>query len=88
MILNGQPVTATSTFPYTPVGPVDFSHLNFVKTEQTDYYYGTGSAANQLLSTVKQTYDPNIVILEIGGLIILFLCVLGFFIMKIRKMGK
>lgn len=88
MILNGQSITPTSTFPYTSIGPIDFSELNFVKTSQTDYYYGTGDTAGQLLSQVTQTYDPAIAMLEIAGLIILFFTVLLFFIKKIRKMGK
>lgn len=88
MTLNGNAVTPTSTFPYTAIGPIDFSQLNFVKTTQTDYYYGTGSTGNQLLSQVTQTYDPSTAILEIAGLIILFFATLIFFIKIIRKMGK
>ncbi len=88
MTLNGNSVTPTSSFPYIGPGPIDYSQLNFVRTEQTEYYYGTGSAANQLIATVKQVYDPTTAMLEIGGIILAFFLVLGFGIMKIRKMGK
>ena len=86
MILNGTSTVPTSSYPYQSIGPVDFSKLNFVKTSQVDYYYGTGSASNQLLATVTQTYDPMISILEIAGLMVVFLTLLGWGIMKIRKM--
>jgi len=88
MILNGTSTTPTSTYPYTPIGPVDFSQLNFVRTQETNYYYGTGSAANQLLATVQETYDPGIALLEIAGIMLAFFLVLGYGIMKIRKMGR
>lgn len=91
MILNGTSTVTTSTYPYISVGPVDFSRLNFVRTQQTDYYYGYPDASatqEVLLATVQQTYDPGITILEIGGLIFAFFVVLGWGIMRIRRMSK
>ena len=88
MTLNGTSAIPTSSYPYHDIGPIDYSQLNFVKTEQTEYYYGTGSAANQLIATVKQTYDPTTAMLEIAGLMIAFFLALGWGISKIRKMGR
>jgi hypothetical protein len=88
MILNGTSTEPTSTFPYTSVGPIDFSNLNFVRTKQVDYYYGTGSAANQLMATVEQQYDPAIATIAVAVLIIVFFLVLGWFIKIIRRMGR
>jgi hypothetical protein len=90
-ILNGATTTPTSTFPYTGVGPIDYSQLNFVRTEQTDYYYGypTSNATSQvLLATVVQIYDPSEAMVLIGTLIGTFLLLLAWGIGKIRKMGK
>lgn len=91
MILNGSTTTSTSSFPYTSIGPIDFSQLNFVRTEQTDYYYGrpdASSTSDFLLSKITQSRDPVIDFLMIAGLFLLFFTLLGFMIMKIRKMGK
>lgn len=81
---------ATSAFPYYSIGPIDFSQLNLVKTQQVDYYYGTiGSSSQQiLLSTVTQTYDPLQAMLLIGGAILTFGLVLFAVIKIIRRMGK
>ena len=82
--------TETSSFPYYGIGPVDFSRLNFVKTQQTDYYYDTIGSSTQevLVSQVTQSYDPAVVMPEIAGLIILFFVALGWGIMRIRRMSK
>src|SRR5579859_1890260 len=82
--------TETSSFPYNGIGPIDFSQLNLVKTQQTDYYYDTvGSGTTEyLISKVTQTYDPIEAMLLIALLISLFFAALGFGIYKIRKMGK
>lgn len=91
MILNGTSTAPTSTFPYVSIGPIDFSQLNFVKTTQTDYYYGYPDASatqEVLLSQVTQTYDPTTAFLTIGGLMFAFLFLLGWGIGKIRRMGK
>lgn len=82
-------VVVTSSYPYYSNGPIDFSQLNFVRTEQTDYFYDTDASGTQhLVSTVTQTYDPILAMLMLGGVVILFFAVLGYFISKIRKMGK
>ena len=91
MILNGTTTTPTSTFPYTSIGPIDFSKLNFVRTEQTDFYYGYPDASATtpvLLSQVKQVYDPTLAILVLGGLTFAFLSLLAWGIAKVRRMGK
>lgn len=91
MVLNGTSTSPTSSFPYTGIGPIDFSKLNFVRTEQIDYYYGLPDASATtpvLLSEVRQTYDPSLAFLVIGGLIVSFLLLLGWGISKVRKMGK
>lgn len=87
MTLNGNPVTPTSSFPYHEIGPVQFSNLNFVRTEQVDYYYGpyaSGSAA-VLLSEVKQIYDPTLTVAIIVVMILGFFWLLGYGIKKVSK---
>ena len=88
MILNGTTTVPTSTFPYTSVGPIDFSNLNFVRTKQVDYYYGTVSGTQELMATVEQQYDPAIATIAVAGVAIVFFLVLGFFIKAIRRMGR
>jgi hypothetical protein len=82
--------TETSSYPYFGLGPLDFSKLNFVKTQQVDYYYDTVGSSSQeiLVSQVTQSYDPAVALPEIGGLMIAFLYALGWVIIRIRKMGK
>lgn len=68
MILNGTTTIPTSSFPYHEIGPINFSNLNFVRTEQVDYYYGyadPSSTTPVLLSEVHQIYDPAIALVSI-----------------------
>jgi hypothetical protein len=85
MILNGATTTPTSTFPYHAIGPVDFSGQNFVKTEQTDFYY---SESGTLMSEVKQTYNPVVsffTVLIVGILCVIFVCYTAYKISKRYK---
>ncbi len=88
MILNGTSTTPTSTYPYTSVGPIDFSQLNFVRTKQIDYYYGSVSGTQELMATVEQQYDPAIATIAVVGIMIAFFLTLGWFIKLYRRMGR
>lgn len=81
--------SSTSSFPYYSVGPVDFSQLNFVRTEQVDYYYDTDASGSvHLVSQVTQIYDPTetfaFLIFVTAGFLY---CVIKF-IKFVRKQGK
>lgn len=91
MTLNGVSTTPTSSFPYNGFGPIDFSQINFVRTEQTEYYYGyvtPSSTQEVLLATVKQVNDPRETVLIIAGMILGFFILAIGFIKFIRRQGK
>ena len=78
------PATAqTSSFPYYSIGPIDFSKLNFVRTEQTDFYYASGTT--QVVSQVKQIYDPNIALWDIVLLTIGFINLFWVIVKLVKK---
>lgn len=90
-ILDGATTTPTSSFPYRGFGPIDFSQINFVKTEQTEYYYGYPDASatqEVLLAKVTQTYDPTLTFFTIFLMIAGFIWGLIGFIKFVRKQGK
>jgi hypothetical protein len=73
---------ATSSFPFTTQGPIDFSPLNFVRTEQIETLDASGTITSV---EVRQSYDPIAALWTIMGLVVLFIAACFFVAKQIYK---
>lgn len=82
-------MTPTSSFPYQSQGPIDFSRLNFVFTEQVEHLNASGVLQSV---EIRQTYDPVQVFWTLTGFFFIVICLLmgiTYFIAKRSKgIGK